>query len=267
MLLISKSASGLAGQIGLLSKGTISGSATSLAGAGAAAAPPVGTGATLLVVSDWGSALRVASAKDGRADATDSKPCLEIGCQGNSFGAWLETVCAGEVGTSGMYSSRVASAASGFTSGSASNSKPEALAVGIGTCWDGPDGMTDGAEVNGCAALGSAIRVDGSGAVAAGLAASALRNSPRATRSVPFDCSTLIGLVSTRLAPMRNALATPACPSTTATERALAFEPELRALLNSKLAFCSFSQSTTIASKCCAISFLTAANGSLQHST
>src|SRR5947199_218592 len=95
VLLISKSASGLAGQIGLLSKGTISGSATSLAGAGAAAAPPVGTGATLLVVSDWGSALRVASAKDGRADATDSKPCLEIGCQGNSFGAWLETVYAG----------------------------------------------------------------------------------------------------------------------------------------------------------------------------
>src|SRR5436305_13221922 len=149
VLLISKSASGLAGQIGLLSKGTISGSATSLAGAGAAAAPPVGTGATLLVVSDWGSALRVASAKDGRADATDSKPCLEIGCQGNSFGAWLETVCAGEVGTSGMYSSRVASAASGFN-GSASNSKPEALAVGIGTCWDGPDGVTDGAEVHGC---------------------------------------------------------------------------------------------------------------------
>ena len=37
-----------------------------------------------------------------------------------------------------------------------------------------------------------------------------LRNNPRATRSVPLDCSRLMGLVKTRLAPMRNALATPA---------------------------------------------------------
>src|SRR5258705_7693282 len=44
-----------------------------------------------------------------------------------------------------------------------------------------------------------------------------LRKRPRATRSVPFACSTLMGFVSTRLAPIRNALATPACPSTTAT--------------------------------------------------
>jgi len=44
----------------------------------------------------------------------------------------------------------------------------------------------------------------------AGLAGSALRSSPRATRSVPLDCSMLMGLVRTRLAPMRNALATPA---------------------------------------------------------
>ena len=52
-----------------------------------------------------------------------------------------------------------------------------------------------------------------------GFAASPLRNSPLATRSVPFACSTLIGLVRTRFAPMRKALATPACPSTTATAR------------------------------------------------
>src|SRR6266567_183986 len=51
--------------------------------------------------------------------------------------------------------------------------------------------------------------------------ASFFRSSPRPTRNVLFDCSILIGLVSTRFAPMRNALATPACPSTTATESEL----------------------------------------------
>ena len=49
---------------------------------------------------------------------------------------------------------------------------------------------------------------------------------PRATRSVPFACSTLIGLVRTRFAPMRNAFATPACPSTTATANADWFKSE-----------------------------------------
>ena len=43
-----------------------------------------------------------------------------------------------------------------------------------------------------------------------GLVGSLLRKSPRATRSVPFACSMLMGLVRTRFAPMRNALATPA---------------------------------------------------------
>jgi hypothetical protein len=39
--------------------------------------------------------------------------------------------------------------------------------------------------------------------VAAGpFAASVFRRSPRATRIVPLDCSTLIGLVKTRLAPI-----------------------------------------------------------------
>ena len=48
---------------------------------------------------------------------------------------------------------------------------------------------------------------------------SAFLSSPRATRSVPLDCSTLTGFVNTRLAPILKALATPACPSTTATAR------------------------------------------------
>ena len=94
-----------------------------------------------------------------------------------------------------------------------------------------------------------------------------LRSKPRATRSVPFACSTLMGLVRTRFAPIRNAFATPACPSTTATASDDWFELELRALLNSSVAFCSLSQSTTTASKCCAMSFFTAANGSVQDST
>ena len=57
-------------------------------------------------------------------------------------------------------------------------------------------------------------------AAAAGFAASFFRRSPRATRSVPFACSTLMGFVRTRFAPIRKALATPACPSTTATASA-----------------------------------------------
>jgi hypothetical protein len=101
----------------------------------------------------------------------------------------------------------------------------------------------------------------------AGLAASFLRNNPRATRRVPLACSTLIGLVRTRFAPMRNAFATPACPSTTATASDDWLRTVLRALLNRSVAFCSLSQSTTIASKCSAINFLTAANGSVQGTT
>ena len=45
------------------------------------------------------------------------------------------------------------------------------------------------------------------------------------------------------------------------------FDCELRALLNSSVAFCSLSQSTTTASKCSAINFLTAAKGSVQEHT
>ena len=103
--------------------------------------------------------------------------------------------------------------------------------------------------------------------VAAGLAPSFLRNNPRATRNVPFACSTLIGLVRTRFAPIRKAFATPACPSTTATASADWLFGELRALLKSNVAFCSLSQSTTTASKCSPINFFTAAKGSVQGTT
>src|ERR1700688_509616 len=101
----------------------------------------------------------------------------------------------------------------------------------------------------------------------AGFVPSLLRNSPRATLKVPFACSTLMGLVRTKFAPIRKAFATPACPSTTATASADWLCAVLRALLNNNVAFCSLSQSTTTASKCSAISFLTAANGSVQGVT
>src|ERR1039457_5795443 len=69
----------------------------------------------------------------------------------------------------------------------------------------GASGLADAADL---AATG--IAADAPVAAAPGLAGSLLRRSPRATRSVPLACSMLMGLVRTRLAPMRNALATPA---------------------------------------------------------
>src|SRR5437870_9761800 len=79
VLLISKSASGLAGQIGLLSKGRISGSATSLRAAGAAAAPAVGTAASLPEMANWGAAFPPAWFRDGRVVARGLKLRLETG--------------------------------------------------------------------------------------------------------------------------------------------------------------------------------------------
>src|ERR1700674_4350273 len=67
---------------------------------------------------------------------------------------------------------------------------------------------------------GAAGFTAGPAALAAGFAASFLRSNPRATRNVALACSTLIVLVKTRLAPIRKAFATPACPSTTATASA-----------------------------------------------
>src|SRR6266849_2373123 len=198
---------------------------------------------TLASAEKSASAFPAASAARRRADAIGSASGLETGCHAYSFELGeLAAGCAGwlpAAGTeSGMYSIRAASAGPGGGPGSCSSSKAEdaeAVAAGIE-------------------------------AAPAGLAAAAFLSKPRATRSVPLDCSTLIGLVRTRLAPIRNALATPVWPSTTATVSELWFSPELRALLNSKLPFCSLSQSTTRASKCCAISFLTAANGSVHSS-
>ena len=73
----------------------------------------------------------------------------------------------------------------------------------------------------GLGAGAKAWRTVSAGSNAARGFASPFRKRPLATRNVPLDCSMLIGLVSTRFAPMRNALATPICPSTTATHKEL----------------------------------------------
>ena len=77
------------------------------------------------------------------------------------------------------------------------------VAAGRATGAGGRDGTTCSGFAGGAEAAGFAV----SGVT--GLAPSFLRRSPRATRNVPFACSTLIGLVRTRFAPIRNAFATP----------------------------------------------------------
>src|ERR1035437_32782 len=86
---------------------------------------------------------------------------------------------------------------------SKSSSCPTAFELASGAA--GASGLADAADL---AATG--IAADAPVAAAPGLAGSLLRRSPRATRSVPLACSMLMGLVRTRWAPMRNALAPPA---------------------------------------------------------
>src|SRR5579871_1548117 len=255
------------------------------AGAAAAAAPwlETSTGRFAEIDSFRTAALALGSvaASDAcfSADAMGSAMVFEAGCHGDGFALARSVVAALPAIGSGIDSSSAASVGSGFTSGSASSSNCEpADATGAGGATGVGAGVKAGifgaslVLANAGFELGVAV---GEGAALGSLIAgklavfepSVLRNKPRATRSVPFDCSTLIGLVRTRFAPMRNALATPLWPSTTATDSDVWFDPEFFALLNNKVAFCSFSQSTTTASKCSAINRLTAANGSLHGST
>jgi len=143
--------------------------------------------------------------------------------------------------------------------------------AGAGAPGVGRETLVFGVTSTGFAGAGAGPAVAGLtvavGVLMGALLDSFLRSSPRATRSVPLACSTLIGLVRTRFAPMRKAFATPAWPSTTATARADWLFGALRALLKSRVAFCSLSQSTTMASKCSAIIFLTVANGSVHGVT
>jgi hypothetical protein len=90
------------------------------------------------------------------------------------------------------------------------------LAAGaIGLAGDAAGRAGTAAVEAATAGLAGAAGLEGAAAVEfatgiPGFAGSPLRSSPRATRNVPFDCSILMGLVRTRLAPMRNAFATPA---------------------------------------------------------
>src|SRR3984893_11808646 len=140
--------------------------------------------------------LPVASAARRSALAIGSAAGLEIGCHGYSFGG-----ADGVVGC-GIDFSRAASGASGAGTASASPWKSEALTAGMGDgggCAGKCTGGGFGAGICGADGFFAGIWVaaDCGGAVGAGLAgfaASVFRSRPRATRSVPFDCSTLIGL-------------------------------------------------------------------------
>lgn len=100
-----------------------------------------------------------------------------------------------------------------------------AIGAGAGCVFDGAAPGIDGfaMRVLGEAERGAAVEAAGSGSgdevalsvlgpdvPTTGLTVSPpLRSKPRATRRVLFACSTLMGLVKTKLAPIRNAFATP----------------------------------------------------------
>ena len=129
-----------------------------------------------------------ASAALRKADAIGSAMGLR-GCQGycldgSDSAAKRVEFSALETGESGMYSSKAASTASGCGMGSASSSKAEALAAG-GAALDCGGGKAAATECEATAAGASEFEI-----AAAALAACPLRSRPRATRSVPLDCST-----------------------------------------------------------------------------
>jgi len=108
-----------------------------------------------------------------------------------------------------------AGGAAGF-GGATGAGRGVAAVTGFGGSVDGVAGLGAAATGFGAAGFGAAgigaaaAGAAGAGAGAPGFAGSLLRNNPRATRNVPLVCSMFMGLVRTRFAPMRNALATPA---------------------------------------------------------
>ena len=129
--------------------------------------------------------------------ATDGGAAFGIGGKFPDFGACV-VLAAAAVGHAGVL-------AAGFAAGTC-------RAAGVG-CAAGVAGFAAlsgfGADFGGAGA-GAAACGAGAAAGAPGLAGSPLRSSPRATRKVPLACSIFMGLVRTRLAPIRNAFATPA---------------------------------------------------------
>ena len=195
ILLICVSSLAGAGALAVGSKSSFRavGDGISLARAGAAAAPllacemplcgaPAGRGAAAS-----NSDFPATSAARRRAVAMGSASGLR-GCQGYCFdgsdsAATPEEFSAPDSGESGMYSSSAASTTSGCGAGSASSSKAAALAAGGAAATCG--GKAAGKNV--CETALDAAAGEVTGAV---LAACTLRNKPRATRSVPLDCST-----------------------------------------------------------------------------
>src|SRR5215472_5071520 len=209
----------------------------------------VGTGAASWVrvgftkgswVTNWGIVAGFASSALGFSRAGATAAARPIGLAAIGSGFLLLSGCAdgrlGSPGSAGRESKSARSAGSGAGVGSASGSSRgkgaeggtgDACATMLGTDGAGR-GRVGAGGVNGVAEICGArtlagCEIPGAGCPGreGGTLPSFFRNSPRATRSVLFDCSILIGLVKTRLAPMRNALATPVCPSTTATDSEL----------------------------------------------
>ena len=166
---------------------------------------------------------------------------FEAGCQAYPFAPAEATAGCGASGAGRDSSNAASSAPSGGTGSASTSSVNGALATGAlatgarrerrsrpfcraptpklrcdaASTAAGANKESAAVAEGGRIAAGGAAAADA--AAAAGLAASALRSRPRATRKVPLDCSTLIGLASTRLAPRRNARAIAAWPSTSAT--------------------------------------------------
>lgn len=120
----------------------------------------------------------------------------------------------------GSASARASGVASVFAAGSGLLIAKAGVAVGtVGALGRGvaagAAGLAVAATAGFAGSAGVVVTEPAFGAVgapgAAGLLVSVpFRSNPRATRKVLFACSTLIGFVRTRFAPIRNAFATPA---------------------------------------------------------
>src|SRR5271166_3377738 len=197
---------------------TTFGSCGSRAGAAALAAPLVDCGLTL-----------VAFVAGGAGSAAFST--FRLGAAGLALAAFVPGVAVGPVAEkeSGAACSVLFSSKSlpGATGGAvlAAAAGQACVVAGLETGMSretgfvtglagaiGAEGATGFATDAGLGAgfAGAGAGVCAVGAEAAGFAGSLLRSRPRATRNVPLACSILMGLVRTRLAPIRKAFATPA---------------------------------------------------------
>jgi hypothetical protein len=177
------------------------------AGAGALAAPLVASGEP------------AGKAGLGGAIAAGAGNCSGCGIDG----VWIEGAVAGFAAGSSMSSSRTSASFSAGAELTAATAGHADGALGADGGISTGRGAITGEGVTGAAGFTTEIGLSGAGfggtgvvatggtdAAAGVLPGSLLRSRPRATRSVPLACSILMGLVRTRFAPMRNALATPA---------------------------------------------------------